>query len=83
MQATDGFQIYSGTHAEDLIPESVCRDAIHQNDLYKDYILPYTDHLLVDMYHNNTQFNKAKSEVQIYLAIKQFLRELFADSGIV
>ena len=89
--------------------ETVCLDSIHQNDLYKDYILPYTNHLLADMYHNNTQFNKAKSEVQIYLAskvplvnslglgavnghwdfnhpvfndIKQFLRELFADSCI-
>ena len=45
-------------------------DSIRQNTLYKDYILPYTDHLKANLYANNSQFNRAKSEIQIYLASK-------------
>ena len=50
--------------------ETVCLASIQQNTLYKDYILPYTDHLTTNVYANNSQFNRAKSEVQIYLASK-------------
>ena len=38
--------------------------------LYTDYILPYADYLATDISQDNIQFNKEKSEVQIYLASK-------------
>lgn len=50
--------------------ETICLDSIQQNTLYTDYILPYTDYLATDIYKDNIQFNKEKSEVQIYLASK-------------
>lgn len=50
--------------------ETVCLDSIQQNALYQHYILPYTDHLTANVYEHNSQFNRAKSEVQIYLASK-------------
>ena len=64
-----GIFIMPNNHNPGML-ETICIDSIQQSALYKDYILPYTDHLTMNMYKNNGQFNRTKSEIQIYLASK-------------